>query len=54
MNVRRHNCGQGGRLDPETLGMTREDFISVDGIHFPTRPTASQKTESICASPTRY
>jgi hypothetical protein len=54
MNVRQHNCGRGERLDPVTWGMTGADFFSVNGWLDAVRPAASQKTESICASPTRY
>jgi len=34
--------------------MIREDFFSVEGQLFAIRMVASQKTESICALPTRY
>jgi hypothetical protein len=49
MNVRQHNCGQGERLDPVTLGMTREEFFFMDEWLEAVRPAASRKTESICA-----
>jgi hypothetical protein len=54
MNVRRHNRGRGERLDPGTLGMTGEVFVSVDGPFAAVSAIVSRKAESICASPTRY
>jgi hypothetical protein len=54
MNVRQHSCGRGERLDPVILGMAREGCFSMDGTLSAVRPVASTKTESICASPTRY
>jgi hypothetical protein len=54
MNVRRHNCGRGERLDAGTLGVTRAGFVFIEGRLFVVPAAASRKTESICASPTRY
>ncbi|HEV3272543.1 MAG TPA: hypothetical protein VGZ93_10225 [Candidatus Methylacidiphilales bacterium] len=54
MNVRRHTCGRGERLDAAILGVTRAGFVFVEGRLFAVPAAHSRKTESICASPTRY
>jgi hypothetical protein len=46
MNVRRHNGSRCGRQ--AVSGVTRAGFVFAHG------PFASRKSESICASPTRY